>query len=173
MSEIVDYEIERRFAVNGIPKSIYPSNFITKVLIYQGYIMRGENEGGVFRLRKIIYEKEMNTKYILSVKRNDGEYSNIEVEFEITCEQFNRLWKLVGNNYIVKDRWTFFDNRETYDTGNVIYTIDEYRGKNKGLFIFEIEFKSVDDAKIWKPFEWLERELHGELSASKLAYNEV
>lgn len=172
MSEDVknDIEIERRFLVKGIPKSIYPSNFITKATIHQGYVLTGENETGNLRVRKIFYEVKNECDYYLTIKKRINDITNQEIEFEILASNFLRMWKLVGKRYVEKIRWTFFDNREKYKSGKVIYTIDEYKGYNKGIYIFEVEFLNEEDARNWKPFPWLDRELiDGEMSAHTLA----
>ncbi|MEO0183961.1 MAG: CYTH domain-containing protein [candidate division WOR-3 bacterium] len=134
-------EIERKFLVNKLFKSYkkLPCN-----LIIQGYITISNN-GLEVRIRKI------DNKVYLTIK-SIGDLIRDEREIQLSQKQLRVLWPITKGRRIEKIRYKI-------KSDNKIIYLDIYKGKLKGLKIAEVEFKSVKEAKKFKPPEWFGKEV--------------
>ena len=127
-------EIERKFLVN---QSKIPSEGISDELM-QGYL--SITESGLTRIRVT------NKQGFLTIKSKTTGISRDEYEYEIPFEDANRLISLSQGEIIHKTR-----KKINYD--GKIWEIDEFHGKNKGLWLAEIELTDPDES-FSKP-EWI------------------
>ena len=133
-------EIERKFLID-INK--WPTN--QKGILYQqGYL--AITEKGIIRIR---IKAELST---LTVKSKGTGISRDEFEYEIPIDEAKNLLELCQNDIIIKTRYKVMCNNKLWD-------VDEFHGKNKGLWIAEIELKTEDE-KFEQP-DWIKKEVTG------------
>ncbi len=133
-------EIERKFLID-INK--WPTN--QKGILYQqGYL--AITEKGIIRVR---IKAELST---LTVKSKGTGISRDEFEYEIPIDEAKNLLELCQNDIIIKTRYKVMCNNKLWD-------VDEFHGKNKGLWIAEIEGKREDE-KFEQP-DWIKKEVTG------------
>jgi len=133
-------EIERKFLID-INK--WPTN--QKGISYQqGYL--AITEKGIIRVR---IKAELST---LTVKSKGTGISRDEFEYEIPIDEAKNLLELCQNDIIIKTRYKVMCNNKLWD-------VDEFHGKNKGLWIAEIELKREDE-KFEQP-DWIKKEVTG------------
>jgi len=133
-------EIERKFLID-INK--WPEN--QKGILYQqGYL--AITDKGIIRVR---IKEKLST---LTVKSKGTGISRDEFEYEIPLNEAKDLLNLCQNNIISKTRYKVMCNNKLWD-------VDEFHGKNKGLWIAEIELKREDE-KFELP-EWITKEVTG------------
>ena len=113
-------EIERKFIVD--PAKL-PGN-LSGIDYQQGYI--SINDSGVTRIRII------NDKAVLTIKSKTVEISRDEFEYDIPYKDALRLINLSQGEVIHK-------TRSVIEYENKTWEVDEFHGKNKGLWLAEIE----------------------------------
>ena len=139
-------EIERKFIVD--PAKL-PDNLIG-IDYQQGYL--SINDSGVTRIRII------NDKAVLTIKSKTVEISRDEFEYDIPYKDALRLINLSQGEVIHK-------TRSVIEYENKTWEVDEFHGKNKGLWLAEIELTDEKEDFI-KP-NWLMEEV----SKDKKYYN--
>ena len=133
-------EIERKFLID-INK--WPEN--QKGILYQqGYL--AITDKGIIRVR---IKEKLST---LTVKSKSTGISRDEFEYEIPIDEAKNLLELCQNDIIIKTRYKVMCNNKLWD-------VDEFHGKNKGLWIAEIELKREDE-KFEQP-DWIKKEVTG------------
>ena len=139
-------EIERKFIVE--PAKL-PGN-LSGIDYQQGYI--SINDSGVTRIRII------NDKAVLTIKSKTVEISRDEFEYDIPYKDALRLINLSQGEVIHK-------TRSVIEYENKTWEVDEFHGKNKGLWLAEIELTDEKEDFI-KP-NWVMEEV----SKDKKYYN--
>ena len=139
-------EIERKFIVD--PAKL-PGN-LSGIDYQQGYI--SINDSGVTRIRII------NDKAVLTIKSITVEISRDEFEYDIPYKDALRLINLSQGEVIHK-------TRSVIEYENKTWEVDEFHGKNKGLWLAEIELTDEKEDFI-KPNWAME-----EVSKDKKYYN--
>ena len=139
-------EIERKFIVD--PAKL-PDNLIG-LDYHQGYL--SINDSGVTRIRII------NDKAVLTIKSKTVEISRDEFEYDIPYKDALRLINLSQGEVIHK-------TRSVIEYENKTWEVDEFHGKNKGLWLAEIELTDEQEDFI-KP-NWVMEEV----SKDKKYYN--
>tara|TARA_B100000965_G_scaffold258152_1_gene217547 strand:+ start:3415 stop:3879 length:465 start_codon:yes stop_codon:yes gene_type:complete len=127
-------EIERKFLVNPSKISFEGSGDELK----QGYL--SITDSGLTRIR--ITSKQG----FLTIKSKTIGISREEYEYEIPIDDANRLIQLSTGEVVHKTR-----TKVTYD--GKIWEIDEFHGKNEGLWLAEIEL--VDSSESFSKPEWI------------------
>ena len=137
-------EIERKFLVRKLPGDLmsWPHTEIS-----QGYLV-STDDGLQVRLRK------KNGQYSLTFKRGVGNVRE-EREIELTAEQLNALWPATEGKRLVKTRYEI-------PFGDRVIEIDVYGGRHEGLVVAEVEFDEEDDAKRFRPPDWLGDDVTGD-----------
>lgn len=131
-------EIERKFLMN---LNHWPKN--EKGLQYeQGYL--AITKKGITRVR---IKEDKST---LTIKSKGTGLSRDEFEYQIPTEDAKKLLHLCNNDIISKTRYKVMSN-------NKIWDVDEFHGKNKGLWIAEVELESENE-EIVLP-KWVEKEV--------------
>lgn len=177
MEKSVEYlkqEIERKYAVNYLPKDL---KIIDILEIEQAFIYRDINT--VIRIRKIHNRKKNCLECIYTVKtKGDIEYdknfekvANIyEIENSIQEDEYNELIENKISNVIKKTRIII----PIEDNLNV--EMDIYYGYLEGLLTAEVEFPSEDIANTFQRPKWLGEEIGykelSNLSLSKMTKEE-
>lgn len=119
----INFENEVKYLVdkNNLPEDLskYQSN-----LIMQGYIR--VDEIGEDRVRK------KGDKYYRTVK-SEGNQLREESEYEISKEEYGKLWLLTVGKRVEKTRYEI-------PYGNYIIELDIYHKGLEGLYIAEVEF---------------------------------
>ena len=139
-------EIERKFIVD--PAKL-PGN-LSGIDYQQCYI--SINDSGVTRIRII------NDKAVLTIKSKTVEISRDEFEYDIPYKDALRLINLSQGEVIHK-------TRSVIEYENKTWEVDEFHGKNKGLWLAEIELTDEQEDFI-KPNWAME-----EVSKDKKYYN--
>jgi adenylate cyclase len=122
-------EIERKFLVRNEGWRSVASD---GRMIRQGYLARGD--GVTVRVRVL------ETRALLTVKGRRAGISRPEFEYEIPLEDAEgMLGDLCHQPPIEKLRW-----RLPY--GGLVWEIDEYQGRHRGLVIAEVELERADQA---------------------------
>ncbi len=129
-------EIENKYLLAALPKDLasYP-----KVSIKQGYLAIGE-DGTVVRLR------QKGDAFIQTVK-TDGDDARIEVEIELSREQFASLWPLTEGQRLEKTRYNIPYGKHTIE-------LDIYYGPLLGLRTAEVEFATKAERDAFVPPKW-------------------
>lgn len=120
-------EIERKYLLKSIPEEL---DLKEKHSISQGYI----STTPVVRIR------QYDDQYILTIK-SAGLMERIEVEKELTEEEFNELSTMVVGNLIQKDRYKI----PLQDS--LTLELDVFHGDFEDLIIAEIEFETIEKAE--------------------------
>ena len=137
----MNIEIERKFLLKN---DLWRKNAVG-IHYAQGYLNNaGEN---TFRIR-IAGEKAF-----LTIKSRSKGISRQEFEYEIPPEDAGELLKLSQSPIIEKIRYKI-------EYAGKWWEVDEFLGKNKGLYIAEIELDSEDEP-FEKP-EWIGKEVSGD-----------
>ena len=130
-------EIERRFLLDKpIPDYILKPE---AVLIEQGYLST----------RPCVRIRIQNNGYSFLTIKGSGLIMRDEYEWEIDPEESREMMYLA--------KYKIFKNRRTWNFDNKCWSIDEFRDSLKGLYIAELELKSVDE-EILIP-EWFGKEI--------------
>jgi adenylate cyclase len=137
-------EIERKFRVTDPPPWLSECR---AEAIEQGYLAIAEG-GEEVRLRRI------DASSVLTVKRGEGE-KRLEVEIELSDEQFRAVWPLTEGRRLEKRRHRV--------EGDPVIEVDVYRGDLAGLVIAECEFPSLEASHRFDPPDWLGDELTGDV----------
>ena len=103
---------------------------------------------------RIVRIRIVDNKAVLSVKSpfNESVISRHEWEFEIPFSSACDMLKVCIPDQITKTRYFI-------PSGNRIFEVDVFHGKNEGLIIAEIELMSEDD--FFERPEWLGEEVTG------------
>ncbi len=134
-------EIERKFVITSLPDEISLSE-LQGERIEQGYLANGSGKNTV-RIR------QKGDKYLWTVKQKYGlnPAERIELECEITEEQFDTMWPATEGKRVQKTRYNI-----PYD--NVVIELDVFEGDNEGYMLAEVEFPSITDADLFVPPVW-------------------
>ena len=133
-------EIERKFVVPDPPGDLERH---ASEQIHQGYlVVSGDSE---VRIRSLGDER------FLTVKRGSG-IQRAELEIEISDEQYQALWELVGGNHITKRRFYV-------PLGALTAEVDVYGGELEGLITAEVEFESMGAGEGFEPPGWFGAEV--------------
>ena len=160
-------EIERKYAVNYLPKDLKIADIID---IEQAFIYKDAKT--VIRIRKIQNKKSNSIEYIYTVKtKGDIQHqkdaniaSAYEIESYIQEEEFNKLIKNKISSIIRKTRMVI----PIGDNLNV--EMDIYKDYLQDLITAEVEFPNEDIAKNFQKLDWLGEEMqYKELSNWKLS----
>src|SRR5262245_2548277 len=128
-------EIERKFLASEIPGE---PDRLKSERIEQGYLCAGdESEVRLRRIGKIP---------VLTVKRGAGA-KRLELEVELTEEQFQGLWGGTAGARLIKRRYYVPVGEETAE-------VDVYEEHLEGLITVEVEFRSLDCSEAFAPPEW-------------------
>lgn len=150
-------EIERKYAVNYLPKDLNITNIED---IEQAFIYRDINT--VIRIRKIHNRKKNCLECIYTIKtKGDIEYdknfekvANIyEIENSIQENDYNELIENKISNVIKKTRLVIPIEE------NLNVEMDVYYGYLEGLLTAEVEFPNEEIANHFKKPEWLGEEI--------------
>ncbi len=128
-------EVERKFLLSESPSLEGRES----TPIEQGYLAVGED--GEVRLRRA------GEQLLLTVKRGAG-LSRAEQEVELAPEQFDALWPLTEGRRLTK-------RRHLIPHEGVEVELDVYEGDLAGLVLAEVEFQDEEQARAFKPPEWL------------------
>ena len=120
-----NFEIERKFLVKELPNL----EGYKKQYIRQGYI----STNPVLRIR------QQDNNYIFTFK-GKGDIKRLEIETELSKEEFDNLWEKIEGNSITKYRYII----QLYD--NFVAQLDIYEDNLKGFMNIEVEFDSLEQA---------------------------
>jgi adenylate cyclase len=143
-------EIERKFLIKQLPLEILRAR---PFKIAQGYLVN-EPRGRHVRLRK--------SGKIASLTFKVGRGSaREEREITLSAKQFATLWPATAGRRLRKTRYEVHWKNFTIE-------IDIYHGRNKGLMVAEVEFRSQLSCRKFKPPAWFAREVTGEKRYSNI-----
>ena len=134
-------EIERRFLVASTPDALP-----TPARIEQAYLT---TEPIAVRIRHV------DDQHILTIKGGSG-LERLEIERELTAEEFDALWKHATELRISKHRHRIGLGTDGNDR---VAELDLYAGDLSGHSIVEVEFPSVEAAERFDPPDWFGREV--------------
>lgn len=126
-------EIEKKFLVKQLPNL---ENY-EKQYIKQGYI----STNPVLRIR------QKNDKYIFTFK-GKGTLQRIELEQELSKEEFDNLWQKVEGEPIIKTRYII-----PLENG-LKAELDIYEGNLLGFKNVEVEFETIEQANDFVAPDW-------------------
>lgn len=136
----MNYEIERKFLVNGE----YKSKAFAHFRIIQGYLSSAPERVVRIRIKD-------NAAY-LTIKSTvpDSEFTRYEWEKEISLEDAEEMLKFCEEEIIDKTRYLV-------KVGVHIFEVDEFYGSNEGLLVAEVELQSEDE--VFEKPDWLGKEV--------------
>ena len=139
-------EIERKFKLSSIPKNL------DGIHIIQGYFLAKKDLSVRIRISKQNHSRSAR----LTIKGPSSETGLSRPEFEtpISVQDAIQLLRLSKNRIIEKIRYEYL-----YD--GFMWELDEFLGKNKGLFVAEIELES-EGQQFNKP-DFIGREVTGQI----------
>lgn len=134
-------EIERKFFVRVLPslKGIEP-------LAYERYILDNQN-GKEVRIQKV------NDVYFYEEKSTISDLERSRVKKEISEQEFNFLKLRSSGKAIIRERYNLGTDPDI--------AIQIYHGDFEGLVRAEVEFCSEEEAKSFRPLEWMGPEMTG------------
>ena len=132
-------EIERKFLLSNIP---YELSELKSKHLEQGYV----NSDPVVRIRKA------DENYFLTIKSN-GLMKRIEVEKEITAEEYSELSSIVKGRLITKTRYLI-----PLEDG-LTMELDIFEGALQGLIVAEVEFPTEEAALSFVPPEFIKEDV--------------
>lgn len=123
-------EIEKKYLIKEIPKNLeaYESHTIS-----QGYIST----------KPVVRIRQWDNEYILTIKSKGFEH--IEVEKNLTKEEYNSLSQMVIGHTIEKTRYIIPLNDYGYPELKV--ELDIFKGYLDGLTFAEVEFPDTEKAE--------------------------
>jgi CYTH domain-containing protein len=136
-------EIERKFMVDKKNWSALPKP--PGVHYLQGYLSIDED--------KVVRVRVAGDKGFLTIKGKSETFSHPEFEYAIPQDDAIELIQQFTTTQIEKVRTRI-------PTGNHIWEVDEFLGKNEGLLLAEIELENMEEA-FEKP-SWLGEEVTGD-----------
>jgi adenylate cyclase len=134
-------EIERKFIIRSTPFLLNKYPFEN---IRQGYLVTSV-EGSEVRVR------QKGDQFFLTVKKGVG-LERQETEISISEAQFEKLYQATAGERVEKKRYVIQDK-------DFVIELDIFEGNLKGLIVAEVEFKSVDESKAYRPPAWFDREV--------------
>jgi CYTH domain-containing protein len=134
-------EIERKFLVKHLPPA---ADQLSGDTIRQGYVIATE-DGIELRVR------QKRARFFQTIKMGDG-LSRTEIEFELTHDQFRRLWPSTEGRRVSKTRYRLPVGAHTAE-------LDRFDGDLAGLFLVEVEFPSVAASRQFSPPDWFGEEV--------------
>ncbi len=138
-----DREIERKFLLKRLPKNLREFHHAS---IRQGYLAVHDDRTQV-RLRVA------GRRCTLTVKRGRG-LARDEFEIEVGRAEFEKLWPATEGRRLHKTRFHV-------PYGHHIVEIDVYNGRNSGLVVAEVEFRSEKECANFQPPDWFGAEVTG------------
>jgi len=140
-------EIERKFLLKSIPDL---NTCIASHDIEQFYLLNDGLEKSSVRIRKY------DNLFFFTFKKGGG-LSKVEIEFEISKENYFDFEKIIISKNIIKK------TRFEYDLGSgLIAEIDFFSGKFKDYLVCEVEFLTEKDAHDFIPPEWFGEDVSGD-----------
>lgn len=136
-------EIEKKYLVKKIPQI---TENIMRYEILQGYVFISDSME--LRLRK------KSEKYFQTIKTGKG-LNRGEYEIEISAKQFDTLWPLTENKRVEKTRYEI-------NYSGFLVELDVYSGSLAGLVTAEVEFKSEEETREFKPPDWFGEDVTGD-----------
>ena len=140
-SSSVRHEIERKFLVAKLPGD-FESTASKK--LEQGYVSI-EPDGTEVRLRSTA------DRFLQTVKRGRG-LERVELEIELTRDQFSRLWPATDGRRIAKKRHVIAHGEHRIE-------VDVFEGALTGLVVAEVEFTSREQSAAFEPPAWFGEEV--------------
>jgi len=146
-------EIERTWLMNMTKVRGYIDlNAVPGDAIEQGYITPTTLEDPLrttYRLRK------RADAYYFTWKHG-GTTVRMEYEVQLTKEQFQAMWGMVGKQFLKKTRYKlhFHDDRNPHMMEGWWLELDVFAGDHAGLVLAEVEFCSEEDAKKFVAPPW-------------------
>jgi CYTH domain-containing protein len=134
-------EVERKFLVDAPPDKRLLE---TPALIEQGYVAAG-SDGTEVRLRR------KGDRFYQTIKQGQG-LSRVQIEIELSPEQFESMWPHTEGRRVTK-------YRHEIPLGPHVIELDVFHGPLEGLIIAEVEFESVEQARVFEPPEWFGEEV--------------
>ena len=141
----MNLEIERKFLVKN---DSFKLNAFKKKYIKQGFL--NSNKERTVRIRIIEDEAFLTVK---GISNNTGTV-RFEWEKEISVKEAQELMLLTEE--IAIEKYRYFIKEDTH-----VFEVDEFLGKNDGLFIAEIELAEENES-FSKP-NWLGKEVTGKI----------
>lgn len=138
--KVVPLEIERKFLVERLPPDLDLSQYENEK-ISQGYLVNAKN--GAVRLRR------KGDKFFLTFKGTPSQHSaaRVELETEISEQQFNTLWPGITSTPIEKKRYRIPYAEHTIE-------LDIFAGANAGKMLAEVEFNTTAAANSFVAPDW-------------------
>ena len=153
-------EIERKFTINYLPNSIQNIYKITQKHIYRDAICS-------IRVRRSINFNTKDETYTHTIKTKGEKlekFSTIELEREITKEQFEGVNPFWGSQTIEKYRIII-----PLENG-LKAEVDIFEKRFRGLIVAEVEFETIEQAENFKMPSWFEKEVsHKEFSNRRIS----
>jgi adenylate cyclase len=135
-------EIERKYLVTGDEWR----GLAEPIPYVQGYLLADD-----YRTVRV---RIAGNNGFLTIKGKSGGLSRKEFEYRIPLEDARELLQLSITSIIEKKRSSIEWEGKTWE-------VDEFEGKNKGLFMAEIELKSEDEIVSVPP--WIGEEVTGDI----------
>jgi CYTH domain-containing protein len=134
-------EIERKFLVAKLPgdMSAYEKQSLT-----QGYLLV-TGDGTELRLRRA------SGRFYQTLKTGRG-LERIELEIELSREQFEAMWPATEGRRVVKDRYEL-------EHDGLVVEVDVYHDTLTGLITAEVEFDSREASEVFDPPDWVGAEV--------------
>ena len=146
-------EIERKYLVDNLPEGYEAA---PRQEIEQCYL----STSPTLRIRR------MGDVYILTIKvhqpvATSTAIHNIEEEFALSAEQYQRLKTSMIGSAVEKTRYRIVLGREqrAEETPRLVAELDIFHGRHEGLVLVEVEFADTEEANHFVPPEWFGREV--------------
>lgn len=148
---VIALEIERKFLLGEYPADRIAKGeieVVSRLQLEQTYLAYSQNEE--IRIRKLVDGEQVF--YTHTFKKGHGT-AREEMEYEIDEEIYHQLINSLGKQPLRKQRTRF-----SYEGWAV--DVDEY--EQFDLKTVEVEFESLEQARMFQPPDWFGREIGGE-----------
>lgn len=153
-------EIERTWLVDqkDIPDGLLYGAKVDRIV--QGYVTPDNNDDPTrttYRLRR------KDDAYFFTWKHG-GTTVRLEYEVQLTKEQYQVMWNMVGDQVVEKTRHTtkFYDPDHNPHLESFMVELDVFEGEHHGLVLVEVEFPSEEDAEKFVAPDWFGRDVTDE-----------
>jgi adenylate cyclase len=129
-------EVERKYLIPEIPSDVKPER---SRRIRQGYI--ATSAVAEVRIRALADDHTLTVK-------SRGELARVEVEVELSRDEFDELWPLTAGRRLTKTR------HDVRIQAQHLAEVDVYEDSLTGLTVAEVEFADLAAATSFRPPEW-------------------
>ncbi len=154
----ISHEIEQYYADLTKVRFYFKNNFLIIKYNFNKFKLKLKGKEltalrlNIKNVKKVLRIRKFDNKFLITIKVSTNEIGkNIEIERFISLNVYNSL-KMICNKGIEKTRHIIYFN-------NYKFEVDEFKAKNKGLILAEVEVTDIKEPHILP--DWIGEEVTG------------